>query len=805
MVFSVILLLAGLIQLCLAFHGKDLYYQAQSILQNISSNIDYQPTTIYNDDNIYGKFYVPQYDMDLDDYVNTKVNHCPDIITNTVIPLLEESANNHYYEAYIQLGDFYTFGYYSLKPDYLKAKQYYEKAVEISSNGHSYFMLGFMYSSGLFGLLPVDQARATLYYQAGMENGDIDSMIALAYRNAHGIGTPTNCELALVYYSRLAQIAIEHYEKIDNPNEVDDSEYNIKIVDFNGGIYGEKLSESVKSIMSRTKFYAKSAMEFEEFNIDGNNHDFVNNYINGLKYYDGDYFLPKNYTKSAQFFEKCVNIGHETYGQTNYKHVDRLDAFYLSRCQAQLGRLYLRGLGVEKDIVKANLLLTRSLLVNQIGDALNDLGYIEERELLPGRNSSSEDKPIVKASELYKKAIAKGSTDARLNLAKLLTSISPDHEPMRGEYAGDIYTNVRKAVYNGHRESLYYLAEYLQSGLASKVDTKNSHECPNMNFYLKMFVDRSESYFFPHLKFAFDELIKGNYKNSLIGYSIAAEQGLENAQISAAYLLYQTQPLWSLNGYKTFDAKRVEASIKYLEKASKQKNLDATILLGDLYMNGIDNEILEKDYAKSFSYFKKAANDHSPHGAYKLGYMYEYGLGPSDSMIDYFMAKRYYDLSIQYQIQFNKVLNKSAVNWALLRLRMKYLFNKKKFKSNSESEQMGWLNAFNKLRGGNKDSENNRANEKATAHHEGTTLTDEDYEDFDILDYVVVILTFSFFLMFFIQNIIRRLRRMDNEENGNQRQAENNQPRDGVEMQNGWNGAQFNFRRGNFEFHFFAL
>lgn len=68
------------------------------------------------------------------------------------------------------------------------------------------------------------------------------------------------------------------------------------------------------------------------------------------------------------------------------------------------------------------------------------------------------------------------------------------------------------------------------------------------------------------MKFAFEELIAGNYQNALIGYLIAAEHGFEEAQISAAYLLYQLQPLYSKQPPKTFVPERVEMAVDYLEE-----------------------------------------------------------------------------------------------------------------------------------------------------------------------------------------------------------------------------------------------
>lgn len=119
-------------------------------------------------------------------------------------------------------------------------------------------------------------------------------------------------------------------------------------------------------------------------------------------------------------------------------------------------------------------------------------------------------------------------------------------------------------------------------------------------------MEKMEKLFQPHLKSAFDELIKGNYKNALIRYLIAAEQGLENAQMSSSYLLYQVQPLLQDRETKTFSEPRIRAAIKYLELASTQKNVDATILLGDIYLNGLEQ--FEKTASKRFLITKKQHN-----------------------------------------------------------------------------------------------------------------------------------------------------------------------------------------------------
>ena len=124
-------------------------------------------------------------------------------------------------------------------------------------------------------------------------------------------------------------------------------------------------------------------------------------------------------------------------------------------------------------------------------------------------------------------------------------------DPHTSEHHKEIYTYMKDAVYHRDTEALYYMGSFLQSGLSKIADSKMIFPAPNIVMYYRVFLERL-SPFTPHLKFAFEELIAGNYQNALIGYLIAAEHGFEEAQISAAYLLYQLQPLYSKQPPKTF-------------------------------------------------------------------------------------------------------------------------------------------------------------------------------------------------------------------------------------------------------------
>ncbi|ODV78889.1 HCP-like protein [Suhomyces tanzawaensis NRRL Y-17324] len=749
-----------------------------------------------------GKLQIPPYSNVTKNYehtASTTPQPVPEIITSKVIPLLEEAIKLNYSPALVTLADFHMFGNYSVPPDYRKSLELYHKAVSIEGDGHAYFMLGYIYSSGLFGEVEVDQIKANLYYNLGMQNGDLNSILALAYRTYNGIGIPANYELSLHYYSRLATIGKANLARIEEQMQEVRIPLNIRISDFNGGLYGPKLSESPDSIDSMVRLYSLNIKKFEEYNMDHNDHEYVNLYFNALKHYDGGYFFPVNRTRAFEYLDDCIALGDRNYGKRMFHNIDSIDKRFLGLCYSQLGHMYYKGYGVEKDMDKARKLHEISLAVDKNGQSYNDLGTMKQ--------SGLDGKPIneTEVIEYFIKAVKMGYQTANLNLAKYLTELSPNQDPAEGDYAIKIYEAIRKSAYSGVIESWFHYAEFAQSGLTSLVDPQKRYDCQSTIYYYKVFVERLESFFLPHLRFAFDEFIAGNFQNALIGYSIAAEQGLENAQVSTAYLLYQLQPLKSKLKVQWFDPKRVKSAVKYLERSSAQMNIDSMILLGDLYLEGIENA-LDIDYQKAFQYYHKATKLMSSHAAYKLGYMYEYGLGTLNNSVDFFMAKRYYDLSMEYKektLEDPKLSHFIPIQWALIRLRLKYLFNKNKFKSYKDNESNSWFKAFKNIGKGSGSEEletagnkrtgitTERANNRATAHHEGGEYDGD--EEYDIGDYLVIGLTISFFVFFFMRNLYRFWRMRNN----------------GDDAQRGFrfwfNGYELNFGNGDFEFRFFAI
>ena len=59
--------------------------------------------------------------------------------------------------------------------------------------------------------LPVDQARALVYYTFAAQLGDYGSQMALGYRHWTGIGVNEDCMVALEWYEAAAEQGLKNY------------------------------------------------------------------------------------------------------------------------------------------------------------------------------------------------------------------------------------------------------------------------------------------------------------------------------------------------------------------------------------------------------------------------------------------------------------------------------------------------------------------------------------------------------------------------------------------------------------------
>lgn len=743
--------------LCLVAAGMasadELYRSAISLaLQIPPKYANRQPK--YSADTIQHGIQVPQYNATLHQY--EEYEEAPVLPqAQEVVRQLQSASDLGSVDATVALGDIYTFGNFSVPVNYTRALSYYERAVESDPHGHAYFMLGIMYSTGMFGELLVDKTKANVYYEFAAANGDLNAMLVLAYQNLGGIGRPENLRLAQLYYSHVARVAIQRAYNAGVDSSYDFLPYNVKLSDFNGGLFGPWLSESESTVITTMDSHMKNRDLLRENDVDKHDSTMTEYYFDALRDYHGSYFVSRNLTSAFANALTCAYLGERNLAGKDDKLVSQVDQYIWSRCMNLVGQMYIKGRGTERNVARAHKWISKAANVYASGAVALNMAYVRLLDPVYANYSS------VGYTESLEYAVNNHSARAMYLYANYLNGVRDD--PLTAIYTSKSYDFLIHAANRGQYESTFFLADASESGFVAKSGEQFQKE--DLLFYYKLFVDNSENIVLPHLSYAFEEFKHGDFKNALLGYAIAAEQGLKNSQVSAAYLLYQTQPLFSWKR-KTFVPSRIHEALKYLELASALDDIDATLLLGNIFSEGIPDANVSIDYGKAFAFYSKAALAASPHGCYKLGYMYEYGLGSVNNTVDFFMAKRYYDLSVRYYQEYKsngEKGNSYPISLALLRLRLKLLLRKDTRENIDESS--GWFSTLKSLGQSQvpeKDTET--ALSRADAHHEGGEYGVD--SAFEMFDYALLAFTGFFFVFMFLRNIVGQVRGANNRGNG---------------------------------------
>ena len=75
----------------------------------------------------------------------------------------------------------------------------------MTGNATSQGYLAFFHATGYQNVVPVDQAKAQLYYTFAAHGGDRAGHMALGYRYWTGIGVVEDCQRAVEWYSTAAE------------------------------------------------------------------------------------------------------------------------------------------------------------------------------------------------------------------------------------------------------------------------------------------------------------------------------------------------------------------------------------------------------------------------------------------------------------------------------------------------------------------------------------------------------------------------------------------------------------------------
>lgn len=138
------------------------------------------------------------------------------------------------------------------------AFDYFLQHAELTGNATSQSHLAFFYATGYREVVPVDQARAQLYYTFAANGGDKGAQMALGYRYWSGIGTLEDCERASDWYEHAAEQTMAKYRS----GPVGGLTLPLtptRLSDLEGGIYGPGASVASTGLQSHRAAIKASA------------------------------------------------------------------------------------------------------------------------------------------------------------------------------------------------------------------------------------------------------------------------------------------------------------------------------------------------------------------------------------------------------------------------------------------------------------------------------------------------------------------------------------------------------------------
>lgn len=564
---------------------------------------------------------------------------------------LETATQKNNSDALFLLGQLNFYGNYSYPRDFGKAYDYYQQLAALNGNSSAMYMVGLMYSTGVGDAVQRDQARALLYYTFAAVRGHTRAEMTLAARHNMGVGTPKSCETACKYYKRVADKVMEWYRS-GPPGGMSWTREQYHIADDLGGIYGEGASVSSSGINAvhhhpNSDAYASIEDIIEYLDLMSNKGDFKSSFNLGRIYYEGQRGLERNLGQAAKYFIMVAKKYWKGNGRIDENHKPGLDKI-AAKAAGYLGRMYMRGEGVQQDFDRARFWFERGI---SLGDAQSQYGL--GLMMLNGYGLS---KNIGKATDLFK---ASADQDYALSQVQLGVLFLDRGAPEDVRVANDYF---ELAARYGNIEAQYYLGEMIHHGIG------RDKACAQALGLYKVVAEKAEPLVssWHEANQAYED---GDYELAFLGYLHAAEEGYESAQNNVAYLLDTRQSMLSnvlgIGEPKSSVLNNPSLALIFYTRSSRQGNIDSLVKMGDYYLDGVGTD---KDVDKAVKCYTGAAEyQQSAQALFNLGWMHENGVGLDQ---DFHLAKRYYDLAL--------ATNEEAylpVKLSLLKLRARSYWN----------------------------------------------------------------------------------------------------------------------------------
>ncbi|KAL8774116.1 MAG: hypothetical protein Q9209_001224 [Squamulea sp. 1 TL-2023] len=586
----------------------------------------------------------------MDDYLQTsQSNRKLSKPLAEAVKLLEDAAKDQEPDALFLLAEMNFFGNYTHPKNYKEAFRKYSDLASLNGNSSAQHMVGFMYATGIGNAVVRDQAKALMYHTFSALGGNTKSQMTAAYRHHSGIGTPRDCNEAAYWYKQVADKAIA-FSRSGPPGGQTLQPKNYRLADENGGVYGEGASVVSSGIHANragpnSDSHASIDDVLEYLDLMSRKGDLKATFSLGKLHYDGTRTTKRNWRTARAYFRIVARKYWAKDGSalTEDDGISRV----ASKAAGYLGRMSLRGEGMEQSFEKALIWFKRGLAN---GDALcqYELGLMY-------LNGYGVRKDPVTAADYFKEAANQDFTAAQSYLGQLFLD------------QGDVSTAIRYfdlAARHGHIEAFYHLAEISNNGIGRE------RSCGVATAYYKLVAEKAETIHaaFPEANNAYNN---GDAETALVIYMMAAEQGYESAQANVAYMLDDYKSIISMDSLLPWKKQRSSLlrntvlALIYWTRSAKQSNIDSMVKMGDYYLSGHG---VEADLEKAAACYQTAAETHqSAQARWNLGWIHENGLGVEQ---DFHLAKRFYDQALE--------TNQEAylpVKMSLMKLRVRSFWN----------------------------------------------------------------------------------------------------------------------------------
>ncbi|CCD24376.1 ubiquitin ligase complex subunit HRD3 NDAI_0D00620 [Naumovozyma dairenensis CBS 421] len=648
-------------------------YEIQSLIEqlppisdplNPSLSSSSSNNTLSRRDNLYDKsFYLPMdYSIENEEIISNQFwsKNITNLQSKLYDSLLISSENFNNVQSTYLLSQIHLYGKFGFPQNKSEAHKTLLKFNQLTNfNNHTaLFDLAMMYSTGLFGTIPIDISKSLIYFQKSASLGNLMAKQVMAYKYYMGLNVPRDFNKALLLYNEISTtlrtISPTSYFKFLHwdINFPDLETFQVRILDFNKknfGLLGKGLSSVASSITRRKAIRpditssvltqmnpgGQIVLQFglgadiNSFSLsenDDRNEDdvydedqLVDLFYTAWDLYKGTYTQLRDVPQAKRILEKII----KDY-ENDVDFMDNLQRFFFSKSLDLLGHIYFMGEHIETppnedpkpDLNIAIHYLERAVKVLETSTVVKSRANVDLALICHYAENN-----IPKALGFYNKMV-----DSRYNNGNIdyqLSKLAKEHPDLKN--LGDPMVHLQNAFMKRYPPAVYDYAKMLESGVNGKYNVEET------TYIYKAFAEEMEPIMAPHLQNAFRQLLLGNIEIALWEYSKAAEQGYETAQVSAASLMYQTPFKFEPNPTTTPERKNM--AITYFSRAFKQNNVDAGVVAGDIYYD-------MGQFDKAISIYQSAALKMSPQAVWDLGYMYEHGLGVPK---DIHLAKRYYD------------------------------------------------------------------------------------------------------------------------------------------------------------------